>query len=119
MRNMGLIILCIYASAVAYGQGHDFDFGSITESDLTATSYDKDLSAAAIVLHEFGEAYFDSDGQHHLIFEHHIVIKILKEEGLDHGNYAIPLRKYVGAAEVLKSWEAVSYKVHGGEVVKK
>lgn len=69
-----------------------FPFGKITLDELRMPSYNRETSAVAVYLNEFGEAYFDPlDNQ--IIFDYHCKIKILKPDGLKFGNFEIPLYK--------------------------
>lgn len=79
-------------------------------------TYDKDTSAHAVVLDEFGDAYFDNYGDHNLIFEHHFKVKVLKTSGLNLADYEIPLRKHNGRSEILRSIEASSFNLENGTV---
>lgn len=71
----------------------DFLFGEVTYRELDIKKYDSDTSAVAVVLNEFGEAYFEDANDYNLLFEYHARIKILKTEGVSHGTFEIPLRK--------------------------
>lgn len=76
------------------GAAQDFDFGVHDADALEMKKYDKDTSAHAVVLREFGKAWISSNDGIPLIFEHHVKIKILDSKGFDHGNIAIDL--YMG-----------------------
>jgi hypothetical protein len=51
-----LILLCGYS---AFSQDNDFKFGEVSKEDLLMTAYDKDTSAAAVILFARGETVVD------------------------------------------------------------
>lgn len=71
----------------------DFPFGSITLEELQMKRYDKDTTASAVVLNEFGTASISSGDRTPLVFEYHVKIKILNTKGLEQGNIVIPIYK--------------------------
>ena len=93
MREFLVIFFFCTSCTVGFSQWNSFPFGKTTYSELDLKQYDADTAAVALVLQEFGEAYFDNDNDHNLIFEYHVRIKILKPEGLSYGTFEIPLRK--------------------------
>jgi len=72
----------------------DFDYGKYTAAELTMKKYDKDTSAHAVVLQEFGKGWVSSADGMPMIFEHHVKIKIFDSKGFEHGDVSIPL--YIG-----------------------
>jgi hypothetical protein len=88
-RILPLVLLFFTVFCV---QAQDFPYGSVAMSELTMTKYDRDTSANAVVLKEFGEAFI-SDADYHLIFKYHVRIKILNKNGLDQSEIHIPLHK--------------------------
>jgi hypothetical protein len=85
------ITLFFFAYLNSFSQNGDFPFGKILHEELGMTTYAGDTSAAAVVLNEFGTAYFNDEV--HIIFEKHLKIKILKKEGLKKGNFEVYLFK--------------------------
>lgn len=110
-----LLTLCNFLAATAQDSG--FAFGRTTRDELDMTTYQKDTSAAAVVLREFGFAYIDSQ-DYHLVFEKHVKIKILKQAGLEQGNVELRLHRQEGKAETIESLEASSFNLDdGGRIV--
>ena len=60
-------------------QTNGFPFGQVTYNELGMTSYPKDTGAVAVVLKEFGDAYFEADDRFVIILKYHVKIKILKK----------------------------------------
>lgn len=86
---------------------------------MTMTSYDKDSSAAAVILPDYGESaivYRQNIG-FILDFERITRIKILTKEGLEWGDFTIPLFKSGSTDEKLTGLKAVTYNLEDGKVV--
>ncbi len=113
---MKYVFVCIFFcfSIAGVAQDHGFPFGQVTYRDLDIKNYDKDTSAVAVVLNEFGEAYIDSGNDNNLLLEYHVKIKILNKAGTDQANFEIPLRKSNGKEEVIKNVQASSYNYENG-----
>ncbi len=114
MKNV-LVALALCISNVCIAQDHGFPFGQITYRELDVKRYDKDTSAVAVVLNEFGEASIDSDNNN-LLLEYHVVIKILKKAGSAQANFEIPLQKSNGREEKIKDVQASSFNIENGSI---
>lgn len=111
-----LIVSLILICTTVYSQEGNFPFGKVTYRELDIKSYEKDTSAYAVVLDEFGEAYFDNGGDHNLMFEYHVKIKILKQKGVELANIEIPLRKSEGRQEKIIDVNASSFTFENGSM---
>lgn len=101
---------------ITNAQERGFDFGKVTASELSMTTYAGDTSAAAVVLQEFGDAYIDSDDWE-LRLEYHVKIKILKQAGIDQGNVVLVLHRQDGKEELVKNVTASSFNIENGRIV--
>src|SRR5882672_4398969 len=110
MKFLFSVILCC-TSIISFCQDHGFPFGQITYKQFEQKAPVRDSSAVAIVLNEFGEAYISNEGENNLIIEHHYIVKILKQEGVDEANIVIPLFKSDKDSEHLLSVKAASYNI--------
>jgi hypothetical protein len=115
MKKLLLLTLMLIVIR-AYTQDHGFPYGSVTYAELDMKIYDKDSTAEAVVLDEFGEAYIDLNELNKLIFIYHVKIKILKSGGLKWADYEIPLRKFTSSEEILRSVKATSYNRSGNGI---
>lgn len=106
----------IFISSVLHGQDHSFPFGQISLREIDMKVYDKDTSAAAVVLAEFGEAYIENGGEYNLIFQYHTRIKILKKSGLNLADIQIALHKSDSKKEFLRSVKASSFTWENGRI---
>jgi len=71
--------------------GKDFQFADYDRKPLDMVNYDKDPSAHALVLKEFGRAWITSNGNTEtLMFEYHVKIKLFDNEALKRGHVEIP-----------------------------
>jgi hypothetical protein len=115
MKHIFLFIaVCI--SLISVAQDNGFPFGQVTYRELDIKMYDKDTSAVAVVLNEFGEAYFDSGNDNNLLFIYHAKIKILKKSGASKGDFEILLRKSNGQEEKLTNIIASSFNIENGSM---
>lgn len=100
---------------VSLAQNNGFPYGQITIKQFNQPVLPRDSSAKALVIKEFGEAHINDDNK--LIFEHHYIIKILKQSGVDEANIEIPIYKSGGRSERLVSVNAASYNIENGVIV--
>jgi transglutaminase-like putative cysteine protease len=107
-----IVFLCCWQVGA---QGHGFAFGKITYPELEMKKYDRDTSAVALVLNEFGEAYFDSENLNLIRLEYHIKIKILKEAGKEYADFIIPMRRSGSSRqELVRNIKASSFNLVSG-----
>jgi hypothetical protein len=116
MAKSFLSFAFLFVSIILNAQDNSFPFGQVTYRDLNMKMYDKDTSAIAVVLAEFGEAYIENGNDFNLIFEYHTRIKILKKSGLNLADIEIPLRKADGKKEVLREVKASSFTIENGSI---
>jgi hypothetical protein len=117
MRHCFFTLICLFLILHSFGQEGDFPFGKITYRDLEMKNYPNDTSATAVVLNEFGKAYFDSEDDHNLMFEYHVRIKILKKEALHYADLEIALQKNGASVEKLKAIQASSISFENGSML--
>lgn len=116
-KTIVTVTICCCAF-IALCQKSPFKFGDIPKEDLTMSIYDKDSSAVAVVLFDFGKAYigFNASGAV-LTFERHVRIKILSKDGLSWADASIPLYKSGSNEERVIGLKAVTYNLENGKVV--
>jgi hypothetical protein len=117
LKSIGvLFIVAILPFERTLAQDHGFPFGTtVTLNDLLKAKYEIDSTANAIVLNEFGEAYFNNDGSR-LLVEIHRKIKILKPNGVENGNFKILLRKGTSVREELEDLEGATFLISNGAI---
>ncbi len=105
--------------SIAFSQKEPIKFGDIPLEDLQMKSYDKDTTAEAVVLTDFGETnfvYSPTKGWQ-LNFERTIRIKILTKEGYSWADFRIPLYKSGSDSEKISGLKAYTYNLENGKVV--
>jgi len=108
MKRTLLILSFFLLPAMVWAQ--DFEFGQFSVNDFSMTKYDKDTTAHAVVLKEFGKAYIASTEHIPLVFEYHARIKIFDSKAFDQGTIEIPIYKIdADAYEEVSEIQAVSY----------
>jgi len=101
MNKYLLLFLCLLFFATLNAQNSRYSFGRVPASQLNMTVYEQDTSAAAAVLHDFGELKIvDSGSQYLQIFSQCRRLKILTKGGLDYGNIKIPYYSYKGGEKI-------------------
>jgi len=77
---------------ISFGQDKKIKFGKIDPSDLSMKVYESDTEATAVMLSKIGSISYDLHQEKYVFSEEeHVVIKILKEAGIDEfGNAVIP-----------------------------
>lgn len=110
---LGLIFFTIQAQKVP------IKFGDIPMEDMKMTSYEKDSSASAVILVDYGQStiVFRQNIGFTLDFERITRIKILNKEGLKWGDFTIPLYKSGSTDEKLTGLKAVTYNLEDGKIV--
>ncbi len=111
--------LLISFSWLSQAQKPPIKFGDIPMDQLEMTRYEKDSSAAAVVLADYGQStmeYSESDG-FALQFERLTRIKILTKDGLDYANFTIPLYHSGSSNEKLSGLKAVTYNLENGKII--
>jgi hypothetical protein len=114
--------LLVFYFAVSFSfvaaQKSPVKFGDVALEDLKMTSYQKDSSASAVILSDYGEAYLSfTETTENLIFERHVRIKILHKEGMKWADVSIPLYFTSRGEESVRNLKATSYNLEGGKIV--
>lgn len=104
------LFLCLIVCSVQ-AQKAPIKFGDIPMEDMKMNSYEKDSSASAVILVDYGQStiVYRQNVGFTLDFERITRIKILNKEGLKWGDFTIPLYKSGSTDEKLTSLKAVTY----------
>lgn len=94
-------------------------WGSIGEAEFDLQVYEKDPEAAALILYDMGDSFFDITPEGLRIrFERRKRIKILKEEGVAYADISIPYYKDgYGKTEIVSGIQAIAYNSENGELI--
>jgi hypothetical protein len=116
MRSLLITLLC-FSFLLAFAQKSPIKFGEIPMDDMKMTVYEKDSSANAVILVDYGIAYITVNSSGALLnFERHTRIKILKKEGLDFANSSVLMYHNGSSEERLMSLKAATYNLEGGVI---
>jgi len=92
MKKTLLLFIALLCSVCAFGQ--DFPYGEIDNAALNMKKYEKDTSAHAVVLKEYGTSRINLTSDYHirLTFEYHAKIKFFDNKEFTHqGTFEIPV----------------------------
>ena len=118
VKTIGIVLLVTF-SLPLQAQKPPIKFGDVPLDQLKMTTYEKDSSASAVILADYGESIIEYNQQTGFVvkFERLTRIKILSKDGLDHANFSIPLYHSGSSDEKLSSLKAVTYNLENGKVV--
>ncbi len=103
----------VLGTILCYGQ-HTAVFGEIPRTDKSLTSYSADPDAAAVVLYEKGDNYFEVIKDYILLVKkYHVRIKILNNKGFEEGTVAIRYYHTNGSTEKVENIRAIT---HNGDM---
>jgi hypothetical protein len=120
-KIIALAFLSLLLSSALNGQKSFMKFGKIPKENLSMTSYEKDTTAGAVILGDFGVTRFEisQDEGFFMVFTRHIRIKILDKTELDWGDFSIRLYQGDGGKdEDLSMIKGKTYNLENGKVVK-
>jgi hypothetical protein len=119
MKPFIKFLVLLLLPAISIAQKPPIKFGDITVEELKMTKYDKDSSASAVILADYGETiiqYSQNEG-FQLKFERVKRIKILTKDGLDYANFSIQLYHDGADGEKVSGLKAVTYNLDNGKIV--
>lgn len=118
LLSFSLLLVTIYE---ANGQAEPIKFGKLEQTALEMKAYDKDTTASAVILCDYGKSYFrfnQNDG-FQVYFDRHIRIKILKKSGYEWANAEIPFYRVSNTEEEeVNNLKAYTYNLEGDKIVK-
>lgn len=115
-----LLIFLIVLPILVNAQKEPIKFGDVPPESFRMKVYNKDTSAVAVILADFGEStidYMQSKSSWIVRFERVQRIKILKKEGSEWGDFNIPLYRDGNTEEELTMIKGITYNMEKGKVV--
>lgn len=113
------LVSVVLSVGILYAQKSPVKFGDVPIENLRMQKYDRDSSAAAVVLADYGQTQveYKQDDGFFLTFERTTRIKILTKDGLDWGNFTIPLYHSGSDEEKITNLKGITYNLENGKVV--
>jgi hypothetical protein len=109
----------LFYSITSFCQKAPMKFGEVDIKDVSMKTFDKDPSAEAVVLAEYGETSVEIIGdKFKVVYERHFRYKILKKEGLDRANIKIYAFNKGSDRERVSSLKGYTYNLENGVVQK-
>lgn len=119
------VLLCLFTflqlnAAYAQIQEPKLDFGKVSEEELSMKFYDKDTSASAVILGDYGISTFTYSQNKgiQLLFTRHTRIKILKSSGYEWADIRIPLYHRKSDKELVGQLKGFTYNLVDGKIEK-
>lgn len=117
--NLTILILFFICLKVGLQAQNPIKWGKVSEPEKQMTHCSYDSSAVAVVISDVGHLSFEY-GQTYAELERHVRIKILKEEGIDYADVAIPFYGFEGLERVEKiRAQTINFGPDGSEEVTK
>ncbi|WP_225036190.1 DUF3857 domain-containing protein [Winogradskyella sp. SM1960] len=112
------LILIVAVFATFHGYSQDYNIAMpVSKSDLELSTYDKDSTANALVIYDYGNSFVD-DKTFWLRVQNQQKIKILRTEGIKRGQFEIKLYKGKSSKERIKNIRGTTYNLENGKIVK-
>lgn len=123
MRNKICILLTsllIVINLSAQKNSLSAKFGDISEKDFEPKVYSLDSSAQAVILYDGGYASYEGDNNawFNLVYKYHKRIRLLNKNAYDEATIQIPLYKNSKEEDKISDFEAVTYNIENGKVIK-
>lgn len=110
-----LLLLCVTTLVSAQENPNKVrEFGEVDSAHMAMTLYEKDTSAAAVVLFDNGRLGF-SYNNNSFCFSYHTQIKMLNSDGFEFADLSLPFEGRKGLSDV----KAATHNLENGELVTK
>ena len=116
--TLKLLLFLACATGALQVQGQAAKFGKVSEEELKMRVYEKDTSAAAVILSDAGYSHFQYSDGFKLVFEREIRIKILKKSGYDWADIEVPYYERGSDKENVSGIKGYTYNLVDGKVQK-
>jgi len=122
LKKILILFTFIAAFQTVFSQGN-FKFGTVPESLLQMTVYEKDTSANALVVYEDCDVYYENLKLFGIdrVTEYTVRLKVLRQAGVDYAaNNSIPFIQsgHSQVQETISDFQAFTYNLENGKIVK-
>lgn len=114
---MNRLFLCLFItgfSTLFAQENYDSSSLLVSNEELLASTFEKDLTANAFYIYEKGYSKFENGGEYNLLTDYSAKIKILNPEGYKHATIEIRLRKNKSSKEKIKKLDATTHYMENG-----
>ncbi|RFS14664.1 transglutaminase family protein [Emticicia sp. C21] len=123
MKKTALLLWLVCCANLLYAQKVDLPsiyFGEVNFSDVEMKYYDKDSTADAVVLYDYGNTSFElKSGMIYIHFVYYGRIKILKKSALSLGTISrVLVSGGYGREQIMSKIDGFTYNIENGEVKK-
>ena len=114
-RISSFLLMFLFAIGAAVAQPDPIKWGKVEDELVAMEVYPLDSGAAAVVLADYGVAYFtfSSERGFRLNLDRHVRIKILNSSGLEYANQQIPLYHKGMSKEEVSGLKGYTYNMEG------
>ncbi len=125
MKSRLLLLIAVFLSSVQLiaqetQEAPKVKFEKVSEEELSMKTYPNDTTADAVILYDDGTSFIKYELQKGfmLTYERFVRIKVLKQNGVNWGNFYISLYSSSQNHEELSSLKGVTINLEGGKAVK-
>ncbi len=122
MKNLILLILLTFVFSIRLlaQEAPKIKFEKVSKEELAMTTYANDSTAEAVILYDDGTSYvkYEVDKGFVLNYERFVRIKILKQSGVNWGNFTIALYSNGANHENMSPPNGTTFNLENGKIVK-
>jgi hypothetical protein len=115
-----ILVLAFFSIEKSHAQKPPKKFGDVSLEELKMTVYEKDSSADAVVLFDYGVCevqWATSDNNWMVELTHTKRLKLLNKNGYEHSNYSVSLYTPGSEDETISNIKAVTYTLENNKIV--
>lgn len=114
-----LLALCSFIRISAQ-EAPKVKFEKVSEEELSMKTYPNDTTADAVILYDDGSSYvkYDLEKGFMLTYERFVRIKILRQSGVEWGNFHLSLYSHNSAKEEISRVKGTTINLEKGKIVK-
>lgn len=115
-KNLITTFVLVLISTLCFAQNYNVGM-QVTKSDLELSSYEKDSTANALIIYDYGNTFIDKE-TFWLTCQVKQKVKILRKEGFDLGIIEVKLYKNKSSSEKIEDIKGTTYNLENNEIVK-
>ena len=120
LTGLPFFVWFLFLSGQLFPQEAPIELKEVDKANLEMQYYDKDSTADALILSDYGYSHFQTGNRPglQLAFEQHLRKKIFNKKGFDEAEISIPLYQGGGAREDLDHLRAYTYNLVNDKIVR-